>query len=275
MNATPAPTPATTPAPTPASSPAANSTSTETPSAPLNIPSAPSLVINHLSVKFGAVQALSGVSLTAPPGEVTAVIGANGAGKSTMMRAVAGLIKPELGEVLYGDIKLTGKSPEEIVQSGVSLVPEGRSTIAELTVEENLLLGALRRSNDRRQLLLEEIYALFPILGERNHQRADTLSGGERQQLAIGRALMGDPRVLLLDEPSLGLAPLIVQQILELVRDLALTRRLAVLLVEQNAVTALRIANTAVVLHLGQVVMTGPAAEVGADEQLRQAYLGY
>jgi branched-chain amino acid transport system ATP-binding protein len=122
---------------------------------------------------------------------------------------------------------------------------------------------------------LDEVYALFPILGERNHQRADTLSGGERQQLAIGRALMGDPRVLLLDEPSLGLAPLIVQQILELVRDLALTRRLAVLLVEQNAVTALRIANTAVVLHLGKVVMTGPAAEIGADEQLRHAYLGY
>jgi branched-chain amino acid transport system ATP-binding protein len=241
----------------------------------MNIPVAPSLHVNHLSVKFGAVQALSSVTLTAPPGEVTAVIGANGAGKSTMMRTIAGLVRPELGDVKYGEIQLTGKSPEEIVQSGISLVPEGRSTIAELSVEENLLLGALRRSSDRRQLLLDEVYALFPILGERNHQRADTLSGGERQQLAIGRALMGDPRVLLLDEPSLGLAPLIVQQILELVRDLALTRRLAVLLVEQNAVTALRIANTAVVLHLGKVVMTGPAAEIGADEQLRYAYLGY
>ena len=161
------------------------------------------------------------------------------------------------------------------MRSGIAMVPEGRSTIPELSVEENLRLGGLWRTQAQRNASEAKVFGLFPILQERRHLRADTLSGGERQQLAIGRALMCGPQVLLLDEPSLGLAPLIVTQILELVRDRARETNLAVLLVEQNAVTALRVARTGMVLNLGRVVQQGPAAEIASDEQLRHAYLGY
>ncbi len=229
----------------------------------------------ELSVSYGAVQALKGMNLTVPRGEVTAVIGANGAGKSTLMRTIAGLVKPQSGQVLFDDVDITGKKPEDIVRMGMALVPEGRSTIPELSVDENLRLGGLWRNKQERGEARDQVFALFPILGERKGMRADTLSGGERQQLAIGRALMSNPRCLLLDEPSLGLAPMIVTQILELVSNLAKESNIAVLLVEQNAVTALRVATTGVVLNLGEVVKSGPAAEISSDEELRHAYLGY
>ena len=233
------------------------------------------LVIEGLSVSYGPVQALRDVSLTVPPGQVTAVIGANGAGKSTLLRTLAGLVRPESGRVTFNGEDITGWAPEDVVRSGIAMVPEGRSTIPELTVEENLRLGGLWRTQAQRNASETKVFALFPILQVRRHLRADTLSGGERQQLAIGRALMCGPQVLLLDEPSLGLAPRIVTQILELVRDRARETNRAVLLVEQNAVTALRVARTGMVLNLGRVVQQGPAAEIASDEQLRHAYLGY
>lgn len=229
----------------------------------------------ELSVSYGAVQALKGMNLTVPRGEVTAVIGANGAGKSTLMRTLAGLVKPQSGQVLFDGVAITGDKPEDIVRMGMALVPEGRSTIPELSVDENLRLGGLWRNKQQRGESRDQVFALFPILGERKGMRADTLSGGERQQLAIGRALMSNPKCLLLDEPSLGLAPMIVTQILELVSNLAKESNIAVLLVEQNAVTALRVATTGVVLNLGEVVKSGPAAEISSDEELRHAYLGY
>jgi branched-chain amino acid transport system ATP-binding protein len=233
------------------------------------------LIVEGLSVSYGPVQALQDVSLTVPPGQVTAVIGANGAGKSTLLRTLAGLVRPEAGRVTFNGDDITGWAPEDVVRSGIAMVPEGRSTIPELSVEENLRLGGLWRTQAQRNASEAKVFGLFPILQERRHLRADTLSGGERQQLAIGRALMCGPQVLLLDEPSLGLAPLIVTQILELVRDRARETNLAVLLVEQNAVTALRVARTGMVLNLGRVVQQGPAAEIASDEQLRHAYLGY
>ena len=233
------------------------------------------LETHELSVSYGAVQALKSMNLNVPRGEVTAVIGANGAGKSTLMRTLAGLVKPQSGQVLFDGVAITGLKPEDIVRLGVALVPEGRSTIPELSVEENLRLGGLWRNKSERAKSREQVFELFPILGERKNMRADTLSGGERQQLAFGRALMSDPKCLLHDEPSLGLAPLIVTQILELVSQLAKESNIAVLLVEQNAVTALRVATTGVVLNLGEVVKSGSAAEISSDEELRHAYLGY
>ena len=233
------------------------------------------LTISELSVSYGPVQALSKVSLEAPRGEVTAVIGANGAGKSTLMRTLAGLVKPGGGTATLDGRALTGRKPEDIVRMGVALVPEGRSTVPELTVEENLRLGGMWRAKADRAASHAEVLDLFPAIADRRTMRADTLSGGERQQLAIGRALMCDPQCLLLDEPSLGLAPLIVTQILELVKRLATEANIAVLLVEQNAVTALRVAHTGVVLNLGQVVMSGEASDIASHEELRHAYLGY
>lgn len=233
------------------------------------------LRVEGLSVSYGAVEALRDVSLEVPPGKVTAVIGANGAGKSSLMRSLAGLEKPKAGRVTFNEDDITGLKPEDIVRLGIALVPEGRSTIPDLSVEENLKLGGMWRTHAQRGTSLTRVYSLFPVLGERRHLGADTLSGGERQQLAIGRALMTGPQVLLLDEPSLGLAPLIVTQILELVSQMAKDSGLAVLLVEQNAATALRVAKTGIVLNLGQIVKAGPAHEIANDEELRHAYLGY
>lgn len=233
------------------------------------------LTVENLSVNYGSVQALRNVSLTVPPGRVTAVIGANGAGKSTLMRTLAGLVRPASGSVVMNTEVITGMSPEDIVRRGVALVPEGRSTIPDLTVLENLRLGGMWRTHAQRTASENRVFSLFPILAERRSMRADTLSGGERQQLAIGRALMCGPQALLLDEPSLGLAPLIVTQILELVEQMARESGLAVLLVEQNAATALRVAKTGIVLNLGQIVMSGRAADIASDESLRHAYLGY
>jgi branched-chain amino acid transport system ATP-binding protein len=233
------------------------------------------LTISDVCVNYGPVQALSHVSLDVPRSEVTAVIGANGAGKSTLMRTLAGLVRPAAGTASLDGRLLTGHKAEDVVRMGVSLVPEGRSTVPELSVDENLRLGGMWRGRADRARSHQEVFDLFPVLGERRNMRADTLSGGERQQLAIGRALMCDPQCLLLDEPSLGLAPLIVTQILELVKRLAEEANIAVLLVEQNAVTALRVAHTGVVLNLGQVVMSGSASDIASHEELRHAYLGY
>ena len=232
------------------------------------------LEISGLSVSYGAVAALRDVSFNVPRGEVTAVVGANGAGKSTLMRTLAGLNRPLAGQATLDGTVITGRAPEEVVRMGVALVPEGRAVIPELTVEENLRLGGMWRAHKARTASHDEVVDLFPVLGERARFAASTLSGGERQQLAIGRALMCDPQCLLLDEPSLGLAPLIVAQILELVGRLAVEANLAVLLVEQNASVALRIARNGIVLNLGRVVGQGPSAELLASPELRHVYLG-
>jgi branched-chain amino acid transport system ATP-binding protein len=231
------------------------------------------LEVDALTTDYGPVRAVNQVSFEVPEGSVTAILGANGAGKTTLLRTITGLVKPSAGTVVFDGREITGRSVEEIVRRGVSLVPEGRGVISELTVEENLRLGGLWRRRDAAPL--EEVYELFPRLAERNKQRASSLSGGERQMLSIGRALVGRPRALLLDEPSLGLAPLLVAQIMGMVRKLADTLGLAVLLVEQNARSALSIANRGIVLGLGKVVADQSPEELAADERLRHAYLGF
>jgi branched-chain amino acid transport system ATP-binding protein len=234
------------------------------------------LEVSDLRVSYGAVRALEGVSLTVESGVTTAVLGANGAGKTSLLRAMTGLVKAKEGRVSWKGTELTRLPSEEIVRLGVSHVPEGRGVIQDLTVEDNLRLGGLWRSDreDRRRAL-EEMYEFFPPLRERRRRHAFTLSGGERQMLAVGRALMARPELLLLDEPSLGLAPMIVAQIMELVARQAAETGLTVLLVEQNARAALSISQRAVVLSLGKVVVEGPAAEIAADEDLRHHYLGF
>jgi branched-chain amino acid transport system ATP-binding protein len=234
------------------------------------------LEIEHLSASYGSVQALDDVSISVPDRSVTAVLGANGAGKSTLLRTLSGLVRATQGHVVLGGEDVTGKSVEDIVRLGMAHVPEGRGVIQELTVEENLRLGALWR-HDRadRKRALAEMYALFAPLASRSRRSAFTLSGGERQMLVLARALMSRPKVLLLDEPSLGLAPLVVANIMALLRTLASDQGLAVLLVEQNARSALSIADRGVVLNLGRVVASGEAAELAGDTGLRHHYLGF
>ena len=233
------------------------------------------LSVAGLTVRYGGVTALDDVSLVAPTASITAVLGANGAGKTTLLRTISGLVHPAAGTINFGGRDITRLAPEVIAGLGVAQVPEGGGVIRELTVEENLRLGALcagARNGDKDATW---IYQLFPALGPRRRRAAFTLSGGERQMLAIGRALMARPRVLLLDEPSLGLAPLIVGEIMALLRRLRDESELAVVLVEQNARSALSVADRAVVLHLGRVVKADDAATVGSDEGLRHAYLGF
>jgi branched-chain amino acid transport system ATP-binding protein len=234
------------------------------------------LEVEDLVASYGPVRALDGVTLTVRDGAVTAVLGANGAGKTSLLRTISGLLRPRRGRVRLAGDDIVGVPVEEIVRRGISHVPEGRGVIAELTVEENLRLGALWRG-DRAGLAgtLEEMYELFPALRERRRRTAATLSGGERQMLSIGRALMGHPRVLLLDEPSLGLAPMVAAQLMRLVRRRCDTTGLAVLLVEQNARSALSIADHGMVLNLGREVASGDPQRLAADDDLRHAYLGF
>ena len=230
------------------------------------------LEVEQLITDYGPVRAVDGVTLTVTEGSVTAVLGANGAGKTTLLRTISGLEPASSGHVrLYGE-ELLGVAVEDVVRRGLAQVPEGRGVITELSTEENLRLGGLWRGAEAAEL--DGVYALFPPLRERRTQPAGSLSGGERQMLSIGRALMAQPRVLLLDEPSLGLAPIVSAQIMQLVRSLAAERGLAVLLVEQNARSALSIADRGIVLSLGRVVAADDASALAADRELREAYLG-
>jgi branched-chain amino acid transport system ATP-binding protein len=234
------------------------------------------LEVESLHVSYGGVTALDGVNLTVPDGEITAVLGPNGAGKSTLLRTIAGLVRPDAGRVVFDGRVLTGLAPEEIVRSGVSVVPEGGGVIRELTVEENLRLAHLwRRDKAGGARALSEVMELFPPLAARRSHPAHSLSGGERQMLAAGRALMSRATLLLLDEPSLGLAPKLVTLIMRTVRDLTRRRGMSVLLVEQNARSALSVADHAVLLSSGRAIASRRAGELAQDEELWHAYLGY
>jgi branched-chain amino acid transport system ATP-binding protein len=236
------------------------------------------LEVHGLVTRYGHVEALRGVSLEVREGEIVSLIGANGAGKSTLLRTVTGLVAPAAGRVVFRGRDITGAAPDRILRAGLALVPERRRVFTELTVEDNLLLGgySLPRGGEFRGRLragLDETYARFPRLGERRAQRAGTLSGGEQQMLAISRALMSRPALLLCDEPSLGLAPLIVHEIMRLM--VALRRAgTTVLVVEQNARMALRIADRGYVLETGEVTLAGPAADLLENDELKAAYLG-
>jgi branched-chain amino acid transport system ATP-binding protein len=229
--------------------------------------------VQNLSVNYGAVKALRDVSFEAPTGQITAVLGANGAGKTTLLRTISGLVSPKSGSIHLDERDLVGVATENIARMGVAHVPEGRGVIEELTVEENLRLGAMAAKVDLAQGLREQ-YERFAALGERRKKLCSTLSGGERQMLAMARALIAKPRVLLLDEPSLGLAPQVTAQLMRSIHDLCESEHLTVVLVEQNAKSALRIAHQAVVLHLGTAVASGDAASVAANDDLRRYYLG-
>jgi len=234
------------------------------------------LEVEDLSASYGPVRAIDSVSLTVEHGGITAVLGANGAGKTSLLRTITGLLRPRRGRVRFEGREITSFAPEDIVRLGLAHVPEGSGAIAELTVDENLRLGALWRSDKRdRSAALGEVLELFPRLDERRRQPASSLSGGERQMLSIGRALMGRPRMLLLDEPSLGLAPLVAAQIMALVRTLRERNGLTVLLVEQNAGGALSVADRGIVLNVGRIVAADESARLAADDQLRRAYLGF
>ena len=231
------------------------------------------LKLTNVSTHYGAVQALKGVSLDVKQGEIVTLIGANGAGKTTLMMTICGTPQASEGEVLLEGEAITHLSTDEIVRRGIALVPEGRRIFARMTVEENLQLGALVADPKYYNVDLERVLTLFPRLKERLQQRGGTLSGGEQQMLAIARALMGRPKLLLLDEPSLGLAPLIVKHIFATLRDISITDGITIFLVEQNAHIALRFADRGYVLVNGQVRMSGSGAELLANPDIRAAYL--
>jgi branched-chain amino acid transport system ATP-binding protein len=256
----------------------------------------PALAVEGLVAGYGGVVALDGVSISAGAAAITAVLGANGAGKTTLLRAVSGMIRPRRGRVLLGGTDLAGRSPEQMVRAGIAHVPEGQGVIGELTVEENLRIGMMswpstswpsgrgraaagspgpRNSRAERAAALDEAYGRFRPLADRRRKLAATLSGGERQMLVIARALLSRPRVLLLDEPSLGLAPRIMAQVMDLVVRLSREQGLAIVLVEQNARSALAVADHGVVLNLGRVVASADAQTLAADVALRHHYLGF
>jgi branched-chain amino acid transport system ATP-binding protein len=234
------------------------------------------LEVEDLHVSYGGVTALDGVNISVPTHGITAVLGPNGAGKSTLLKSIAGLIRPRAGRVTYNGRALIGMAPEEIVRLGVSMVPEGGGVIRELTVEENLRVAQMwhRNGGDARKAI-DDVMAMFPPLAARRHNAAHSLSGGERQMLAVGRALVSRAELLLLDEPSLGLAPKFVALIMQTVRKLCAERGISVLLVEQNARSALSIADKAVLLSAGRTVAARSAGELAKNEELWHAYLGY
>lgn len=234
------------------------------------------LQVSALSVSHGAIQALRAVSFSVDVGQLAAVIGSNGAGKTTLLRALSGLNKATSGSAQWNECEMLGARPDALVRRGISHVSEGKSVIPELSVKENLVLGGIWRNNKSdTNAAITEVVELFPILGQRMKQSADTLSGGERQMLAIGRALVSRPKLLLLDEPSLGLAPLIIEQIFSTIDQLRRKLGLTVVLVEQNAMSALEIADIGIIINLGEVVASGKASELIDDPTLRAAYLGY
>ena len=230
------------------------------------------LELDGVTARYGPVHALHGVSLSVDEGEIAAVLGANGAGKTTTLRAISGSVRRD-GELRFAGKRLARLGPDAVARLGVAHVPEGRGTFAELTVWENLRLGAYTRRGSKDDFARIQTY--FPWLGERRHQQAGTLSGGEQQMLALARAFMQRPRLLLLDEPSLGLAPLLVTEIFRIVRELNEREGLTVLVVEQNAHIALQAARTAYVLEVGRVALAGPSAELQEHESIRRSYLGY
>ncbi len=232
------------------------------------------LEIKDLHVYYGAIHAIKGISLTVRQGEIVTLIGSNGAGKSTTLRTVSGLLKPKEGDILFEGESIAGRPAQSIVKAGISQVPEGRRIFANMTVLENLELGAFTRSDPEGiQADMETVFQRFPRLLERKEQAAGTLSGGEQQMLAMGRALMSRPRLLLLDEPSMGLAPLLIREIFSIIVDINKTGT-TVLLVEQNANMALSIAHRAYVLETGRIALSGDAAKLAASEEVRKAYLG-
>ncbi|MDK2808111.1 MAG: branched-chain amino acid transport system ATP-binding protein [Clostridiales bacterium] len=230
------------------------------------------LTLDNLSVSYGGIRAVKGISLEIPKGEIVTLIGANGAGKSTILRAISGLVKAESGNIVYKGEDITGKPTNQIVEKGITLVPEGRRVFPDLTVLENLKIGAYLRK-DHLQKDIDWIYELFPRLKERSWQMAGTLSGGEQQMLAVGRALMSKPELIMMDEPSLGLAPIIVNDIMEIIKTVN-QQGVTILLVEQNANLALKIAHTGYVCETGHITLKGTGKELLNDESVKAAYLG-
>ncbi len=232
------------------------------------------LKVKDLVVSYGGIEALKGVSIDVPDGKIVTLIGANGAGKSTLLRSIIGLVKPKSGEITYGGKNIYGLNSQKIVETGITLVPEGRRVFPNLTVLENLKIGAyLRKDKDGIEKDLQSIYNLFPRLEERSWQMAGTLSGGEQQMLAVGRALMSRPKVLMMDEPSLGLAPLIIKDIFKIIQEIN-GQGMTILLIEQNANMALKIADIAYVLETGNITMTGSGRELLENPEIKAAYLG-
>ena len=234
----------------------------------------PLLELEQLEARYGAVRALHGLSLTVDEGTIVALLGANGAGKTTALRAISGLVRKS-GEIVFGGRRITRYAPERIARLGIAHVPEGRGGIAELTVRENLRLGAHLRRGRSVKDDLAAVYGYFPVLEEKQGDPAGSLSGGQQQMLVIGRALMAQPRLLMLDEPSLGLAPLVVREIYAVLERLNRERGLTVLVVEQNASVALQTASSAYVLEVGRIALQGASVELREQESVRRAYLGY
>jgi branched-chain amino acid transport system ATP-binding protein len=233
------------------------------------------LSVSDLDLFYGDAQALAGVSLEVPAGELVALVGANGAGKSSLIRAIAGMELPSSGRIRFGDQDVTGKDTHATANLGIGQVAEGRQVFPSLTVEDNLEVGALLpRARGKMKTTMEEVFALFPRLGERRRQTAGTMSGGEQQMLAIGRCLMGLPELMMLDEPSLGLAPLVVAELFRTIRLLNEEKGISILLVEQNVAASLRLAKHAYVLENGRIVMRGRGEDLLHDDRVRQAYLG-
>ena len=232
------------------------------------------LEVKNLEAFYGPIQALHGISFSLEQGGITTILGANGAGKTTTLRSICSMVKTN-GSITFDNENITGKATEAIVKYGVAHVPEGRGTFLRVTTEENLQLGAYTRKAKSRAQDMERVYNYFPRLKERRNQQAGTLSGGEQQMLAVGRALMLRPRLMLLDEPSFGLAPIIVQELFEILRTINKDESVSMLLVEQNAILALELADHAYLLETGRVVMSGTSAEISADETVRSSYLGY
>lgn len=232
------------------------------------------LEVKDLKVSYGGIEALKGISFHVDEGEIVTLIGANGAGKSTTLRTIAGLVSRSAGDIFYNSASIGGMDTQKIVERGIVLVPEGRRVFPNLTVLENLKIGAYLRNDEAAVSAdVERVYVMFPRLKERHWQMAGTLSGGEQQMLAVGRALMASPKLIMMDEPSLGLAPLVVKGIFEMIQQINASG-VTVLLIEQNANAALRVANRGYVLETGHVTLTGTGAELLENEQVKQAYLG-